>query len=102
MTYFVCNKCDKKYVSTDGARKHARKKHSDWIKSLKPNEYCRPYKANNFNFDFTELIKLLSPLPKIYSMNDNEILTLVTLGHHCLQELSIKDDDLVEEWFSQL
>ena len=26
--------CTKRYVSTDGVRKHARKMHSDWLRSV--------------------------------------------------------------------
>jgi hypothetical protein len=104
MAYFKCNKCNQKYASTDGVRKHARNKHKDWVNSLKPTDYCTRYQP--YNFSFKELITLLTPLPPIYSMTDDEILTLLTLGHHYIKELTqhklIEDNELVEEWFSQL
>lgn len=104
MKHYKCNKCGNKYVSTDGVRKHARNKHGDWVKKLKPTDYCTTYQPYNFNFK--ELISLLTPLPPIVSMTDNEILTLLTLGNHYFKEITqrkiIEDNELVEEWFSQL
>jgi hypothetical protein len=36
---FFCNKCYRRYATTDGVRKHANKKHSEWVKHLKPLDY---------------------------------------------------------------
>ena len=59
---YVCNKCMKKYASTDGVRKHSRKKHLEWISFLKPKQYCTEIKSL---FDSDELQKLLEPIPPI-------------------------------------
>lgn len=37
---FKCRRCGKIYASTDGVRKHARKRHKDWIEHLPPSEYA--------------------------------------------------------------
>jgi len=39
---FFCNKCYRRYASPDGVRKHANKKHTEWIKYLKPFSYSTP------------------------------------------------------------
>ena len=33
--------CSKRYVSTDGVRKHARKMHSDWLRSVDVHSECQ-------------------------------------------------------------
>lgn len=41
MTKYAClfPNCTHIYAKTDGVRKHARKKHTEWIKRKKPKEY---------------------------------------------------------------
>ena len=76
---YVCNKCMKKYASTDGVRKHSRNKHLEWISFLKPKQYCTEIKSL---FDSDELQKLLEPIINILTSikifdNDNDHKTII-------------------------
>ena len=43
VTKYECNfaGCNKRFASTDGVRKHARKSHGEWVCNLSPQEYAR-------------------------------------------------------------
>ena len=114
MTNFICNKCEKKDVTTDGVRKHARKHHGQWVTFLKPVDYCRPCEPS---FNFKDLRKLLYPLKSIRKMNDYEIMTLLTLGNDYdkdkdllypkiqdpkIQDPKIQDENDPDTWISNI
>ena len=101
---YVCNKCMKKYASTDGVRKHSRKKHLEWISFLKPKQYCTEIKSL---FDSDELQKLLEPIPPISEMKDSQIISILILGKNCYNTLEpnyydISEDSIVDAIFEAL
>ena len=42
-TMYACVKCKRGFHSTDAIRKHAKKKHGTWVRSLKPREFAIAY-----------------------------------------------------------
>ena len=55
--------CHKRYIKTDGLRKHARKTHPYWIQGKKPIEYgfyiSKEYKGNDYVTDYMNMVRYI-------------------------------------------
>ena len=103
MKKFICNKCENKYVTTDGVRKHARKNHGDWVKFLKPIDYCTP--CEPYILNFKDLKKLLYPIKPIKKIDNYEIMNILTLGNDYYKDLpdpTIQNENDPDTWISNL
>tara|TARA_Y100000389_G_C17348042_1_gene456903 strand:- start:153 stop:446 length:294 start_codon:yes stop_codon:yes gene_type:complete len=53
--------CRHSYLTTDGLRKHANKKHPEWIKNKKPSEYAfhipQEYRGEDYVRDYMIMVR---------------------------------------------
>jgi hypothetical protein len=68
--------CDKRYVATDGLRKHCNKNHGQWIKGKKPRDYGyeipTEYEGDDYVREYMTMVRVIladeenntSPAPK--------------------------------------
>ena len=55
--------CHKRYLKTDGLRKHCRKNHPYWIEGKKPREYGyyipKEYEGNDYVTDYMTMVRCI-------------------------------------------
>lgn len=55
--------CHHRYLRTDGLRKHANKKHREWIKGKKPGEYGfhipQEYRGEDYVRDYMTMVRYI-------------------------------------------
>ncbi len=55
--------CNKRYVATDGLRKHCNKNHRQWIKGKKPKDYGyeipAEYEGDDYVTDYMNMVRII-------------------------------------------